>query len=165
MEEIWLPIPEWEGLYEVSNFGQVRSLHFGKIKIRVLGSDSFGYKFVKLKSADKKAKLKIGRLVAEVFIPNPDNLPTVDHIDRNPSNNHVENLRWVTQGDNNRNRDMGDKVRGIKNPRAVLTEQKVIRIRQLYKTGLGTRKIAKLFGITKNQAESALKNWQHLKSS
>ena len=46
------------------------------------------------------------RIIAQHFIPNPDNLPQVDHIDRNPFNNSIENLRWVSSSDNNRNRTM-----------------------------------------------------------
>lgn len=60
------------------------------------------YKVVRWKGKN----ISVHRLVAEVFIPNPDNLPYIDHIDRNPSNNRVENLRWVTPKGNCENRDL-----------------------------------------------------------
>ena len=89
--------------YEVSNQGQVRR----NGKILKGGTDKDGYKIVSM----GKTKKKIHRLVAEAFIPNPDNLPITDHIDRNRTNNVVSNLRWVNHTEsclntNNRNRDL-----------------------------------------------------------
>jgi hypothetical protein len=65
---------------------------------------STGYNICLLDNNDNRQKLYHHRLIALQFIPNPDNLPQVDHIDRNKQNNHIENLRWVSSRDNNRNR-------------------------------------------------------------
>ena len=105
MSEIWKPIKNFEGLYEVSNLGRVRSLD------RVVRNRS-GYavrkgKLIKEAAVSGKAYRKVGlwknnmgtnvlvhRLVAEAFIPNPYNLPEVNHKDENPSNNCADNLEW-----------------------------------------------------------------------
>ena len=68
-------------------------------------SNARGYKLVKIRNSKTKfeGSLKVHRLVAEAFIPNPENKPCIDHVDTNPTNNCVENLRWVTALENQRN--------------------------------------------------------------
>ena len=97
MKEIWKDIAGYEGLYQISNIGMIKSLCNGKERILKAGNNGLGYMFVYLCNDGKKKMYYIHRLLAEAFIPNPDNLPTVDHIDRNRTNNTVENLRWATQ--------------------------------------------------------------------
>ena len=63
-----------------------------------------GYLQVGLHKDGKRQQMKIHRLVGNAYIENPDNKPCIDHIDRNPQNNNIENLRWVTTSENNRNR-------------------------------------------------------------
>lgn len=95
--EIWKDIEGYEGLYQVSNKGRVKSFHSGEGKIMKPGTHPLGYKSVTL-FKDKKGKVaKVHRLVAQAFIPNPENLPVINHKDENPSNNNVENLEWCTQ--------------------------------------------------------------------
>jgi len=105
MKEIWKDISGYEGLYQVSNLGRVKSLpkswisgigkivsHDGMVLRPSINSD--GYKMVSL-SKDKKSKShKIHRLVAETFLENNENLPQIDHIDSDKTNNVVNNLRW-----------------------------------------------------------------------
>lgn len=86
-------------LYEVSNMGNVRNTENGYI---LKGSIKWGYKQVTI----HKKWYRVHRLVAHAFIPNPDNKPEVDHIDKNTSNNTVSNLRWATRSENLRNRGM-----------------------------------------------------------
>lgn len=104
--EIWKPKKDYEGLYEVSNFGRVKSLGNGNSnnsKERILkpDTDRNGYLKVLLYKDGKRKKNLVHRLVAEVFIPNPDNLPCVNHKDENKTNNSVENLEWCTHEYNN----------------------------------------------------------------
>lgn len=111
MNEIWRDIKGYEGLYQVSNLGNVKSLKRvvpHKVngsrtipeKILKLSSDGSGYLYVSLSKDGKKKNPKVHRLVAESFIPNPNNLPQVNHIDEDKSNNRVDNLEWITSLDN-----------------------------------------------------------------
>lgn len=91
--------------YEVSNTGKVRSLNFnrtGKTKELKQTKINSGYLQVQLwkKGSEKSKYCLVHRLVAEVFIPNPNNLPEVNHIDENKENNSVENLEWLSHPKN-----------------------------------------------------------------
>ena len=106
----WRPVDGFEGLYEVSNYGEVKSLErleLCKGKYRRRGE--------RILKENRSAKMHctvvlckdgvaypqlVHRLVAKAFIPNPDGKPNVDHIDTDPSNNRVDNLRWVSQHEN-----------------------------------------------------------------
>ena len=100
--EEWKPIPGYEGLYEVSNYGRVRSFKWSSNgKILSPGKDGSGYLFVTL-CKDGKTKLRrMHRLVAEAFIPNPNNLPLVNHMDECKKNNYFGNLEWCSPAYNN----------------------------------------------------------------
>lgn len=94
MEEIWKDIPGYEGLYKVSSFGNVFSLRCNRcLKQHPVNG---GYLLVPL-SSDKRKLWLVHRLVAIAFIPNPDNLPEVNHKDENTTNNCVKNLEWCTR--------------------------------------------------------------------
>lgn len=95
MEEIWKPIEGYED-YEISNYGRVKSLKYGKEKIKSLWIKKKGYRNIVLYKDGKGKSELVHRLVAQAFIPNPDNLPFINHKDENPSNNHVDNLEWCT---------------------------------------------------------------------
>ena len=118
MEEIWKDIEGYEGIYQVSNLGRVRSLdrlvpaacalskgnqvvnYLRKGKILTghwAGTKGNEYKYVGLSKDDKPKYLRVHRLVAKAFVPNPDNLPEVNHIDEDKSNNRADNLEWVTR--------------------------------------------------------------------
>lgn len=97
--EIWKAIPGYEGLYEVSNIGRVRSLTRYKKVIKPIVTNSGYYQY----QLWYKGACHTGlahRLVAQAFIPNPDNKKVVNHIDENKLNNSVENLEWVTHVEN-----------------------------------------------------------------
>ena len=101
MKEIWRDIKGYEGLYQVSNLGRVRSLKFDKERVLSAGNCKRGYLLVVLCKDGKPKPYKVHRLVAQAFIPNPDNLPQVNHKDENPTNNVVSNLEWCDSKYNN----------------------------------------------------------------
>lgn len=98
MQEIWKPVLGYEGLYEVSNLGNIRNMLTNKIFHIKKGCP---YKKVRLKNSNGEAKnLYVHRIVAEAFIDNHDNLPQVNHIDGNKLNNNADNLEWVSSSEN-----------------------------------------------------------------
>ena len=101
IKEIWKDIPEYEGLYQVSNFGRVKSLKRGKENILKHIKTKDGYFFINLYQNGKQKNFKVHQLVARMFIPNPYNLPIINHKDENKQNNHVSNLEWCTIHYNN----------------------------------------------------------------
>ena len=128
MIEEWRPVVGYEGLYEVSNTGRVRSvdryiknghssyrLHKGKVISLLKGE--YGYIQVNLYYNGKNYKKYVHRLVAQAFIPNPDNLPQINHKDEDKTNNRVDNLEWCTAKYNINYGTRKDKVRetAIKN--------------------------------------------------
>lgn len=105
--EIWKDIEGYEGLYQVSNMGRVKSLkrkdRYGRIikeKIRNLQNGKDGYLIISLWNNGKGRMYSVHRLVAETFIPNPDSKPVVNHIDGNKQNNNADNLEWCTNSEN-----------------------------------------------------------------
>ena len=100
MDEIWRDIEGYEGLYQISNKGRVKSLHKGSERILRPVIDRYGYMFVFLYNDNARKYFKIHRLVAQAFISNPENKPQVNHKDENKKNNCIENLEWATAKEN-----------------------------------------------------------------
>lgn len=148
MKEIWKAIKDYEGKYEVSNLGRVKSLERTsrlnrKIKERILAprEHTGGYLRVQLSRKD----FYIHRLVAETFIPNPENKSQVNHIDGNKRNNRVDNLEWNTPLENNlhairtglnkKDRDFMIKIANCENHKKAmirkrkLTDEQILEIR------------------------------------
>jgi len=97
MKEKWLSVNGFEGIYEVSNYGNVASLNYnrtGKRKNLTPKTNNKGYLWVELRNNGKKSCILIHRLVAEHFIDNPNNYEIVNHKDENPRNNMYNNLEW-----------------------------------------------------------------------
>ena len=115
MEEIWKDIDGYEGYYQISNLGNVKSLErtiensgtyngYYKVKERILrpreNKKRHGYYELSLKKDGIEKRYKVHRLVASAFLSNPDNKTEVNHIDGNKSNNCISNLEWTTSKEN-----------------------------------------------------------------
>lgn len=112
--EIWIDIQKYEGLYQISNLGRVKSIprlvgegtrfkHISKERIIKSHPNKSGYLQVRLcKNGVMSASISIHRLVAIAFVPNPDNLPEVNHKDEDKLNNSPDNLEWCTKAYNTR---------------------------------------------------------------
>ena len=120
-KEYWKPVVGYEGLYEVSNWGRVKSAKrlvksprgYRTVCERILKptKDSHGYLCVSLHKEGKMKFVKIHRLVAEAFLDNPYNLSEVNHKDENKQNNIVTNLEWISHIDNIRYGNCIEKIR------------------------------------------------------
>jgi hypothetical protein len=116
MTEEWKDIEGYENLYQVSNMGRVKSLGNGKsnkskLKIMKTTLNHKGYPMIGLMNNGVKRTFSVHRLVAKAFIPNPDNLPQVNHIDEVKTNNCVENLEWCT---NEYNHNYGTRIERVR---------------------------------------------------
>ena len=128
MREIWKDIKDYEGLYQVSNWGRVKSLGNGKThktpRIMKINKQKNGYYRVILTKDGVEKNKSVHRLVATAFLENPENLPCVNHKDENPSNNNVSNLEFCDQKYNinygNRNKKVSNKMTNGKLSKPVL---------------------------------------------
>lgn len=100
IKEIWKDIPNYEGLYQASNLGKIKSLYRNKILSPCKDKD--GYLKVLLYKNKKRKNISVHRLIALTFLDNYDNFPVVNHKDENKQNNRVDNLEWCTIFYNNR---------------------------------------------------------------
>lgn len=172
MNEEWKDIKGFEGCYAVSNLGRVKSLPrvvnskpgtSGRPipeKIMKFSTTRDGYSRVGLKRSQKSYQRSVHRLVAQAFIPNPENKPTVNHEDLYRTNNCVDNLSWMTESEQQKHlfRVGARREDGEHNAMAKLTDTQVAEIRSLYvprtcytgrnpRAGLSQRSIADRFGI------------------
>ena len=179
-EEIWKDVPEYEGYYQVSNLGRVRSLgrpiksHGGYFQWRQgqmmnpnIGRQ--GYRRVGLHHPDKKSKgFNVNWLVLRAFVgPCPPGEMSRHFPDNNPANNRLDNLRWGTAKQNSEDKIFhGTVCAGERNPYAKLTNQDVIRIREIYFRGRASYQfLGEMFGVTGGTIKGIVlrKTWKHLK--
>ena len=103
MEVIWKDCPGFRNKYQASNTGLIRSLNYKKTGERVILKQRPIYSGYLVVSMDNKNRF-VSRVIAQTFLPNPNNLPEVDHQDQDKTNNHISNLRWVNKSQNAINR-------------------------------------------------------------
>lgn len=175
--EKWKPVRDFEGLYEVSNFGRVRSLD--RIVKTSRGSRHFhsymlsqtttrkGYYSVLLCKDGKQYTKAVHRLVAIAFIPTKDIGLQVNHIDGNKRNNHVDNLEWCTNSYNQihaYSNGLRQSQKGELNGGHKLTHDDVLEIRQLYETGKTQRELAKMYNVSQMAIYRVVHKitWKHI---
>lgn len=142
-QEDWKDVINYEGIYQVSNLGRIKSLsryvkHWrgGFLNTKEIVKKPFisksGYLITELSKNASKSKFLIHRLVAEAFIPNPEGKPQVNHINGIKTDNRVENLEWNTRSENIKHADSRGlrNLKGVNNAGAKLSEKEVFDIRQ-----------------------------------
>lgn len=149
MEEFWRPIKGYEGLYEVSNFGRIKSLKYGKERILKPFNGNRNYLRVHLSKNNKPINAQIHRLVAEAFIENPKNKPFVNHIDFDQHNNKVNNLEWCTQSENC--------IHNIKNHKGSIQYKTILKINGETKTFNSTSEASKSLGFKRGWISTNIK--------
>jgi len=163
--ESWKRIKNYED-YSVSNYGRIRNDKTGRILKP--GKNSCGYFLVVLCKNGIVKTHTIHRLVANAFIPNPENKFTVNHIDGCKTNNHADNLEWNTYSENiQHGYDTGlqKAIKGSKHVNSKLSENQVLEIRHLYTTGEYTyRELGKMFGVNYVHIGDIInrKKWKHI---
>jgi DNA-binding XRE family transcriptional regulator len=174
--EIWKAIPQYEGVYEVSNLGQVKCLERfvnGKGKGKKLVLEQIinpqidkGYFRVNLYKNGKLKRIAVHRLVAIAFIPNQEEKPQVNHINGIKTDNRLENLEWVTLSENMIHAYKENLLvrKGEKHTQNKLSVSNVIEIRNLLSQGVKQDEIAKKYGVIR-QTISCIKigkSWNHI---
>ena len=171
MKELWHDIVGFEGLYQVSNLGNVKALQrllpdkrILKEKILKKQVQRDGYVLVGLRKKGKQKFILVHRIVATAFIPNPENKKQVNHIDGNKLNNHVENLEWCTASENIKHAykiGLKNKLFGELNYNAKIKKEDVIFIRKNYKPydrDFSRKKLAEMFNISVATVKKILSN-------
>ena len=144
----------WKEAYGFNNYlcnekGEIYSLLRNKI---LKGRSLKGYKRVALMKDGKTIDVLVHRLIAQTFLPNPENKPYINHIDGDKTNNSVSNLEWCTQKENVQHAiETGLKDdRGTHSSRASCNEEKLKEIRSLISEGKRNEEIAKIVGVSKD---------------
>ena len=180
--EVWKDVKGFEGYYQVSSLGNVRSVERTievtrpsgtyrmtlKGRNMVLGTNKKGYKRVELcrQNSKKRHQYLVHRLVAEAFIPNPENLPEVNHESGDKTDNSVENLTWCDRLGNIHHAIEHGFInkRGTANWNAVLNDDEVRDIRKKFEQGVTAREMADHYGLHPDTIRDIKrgKTWKHV---
>ena len=166
---MWKDIKGFEKLYQISNKGQIKSLTkkrgFYQAKEMILKQKitKFGYANITLLKNNKPSFCVVHRLVAETFIPNPENKPQVNHKDGNKLNNHVSNLEWCTCSENMKHaykNNLRDS-HGENHSQNKLTNKDIINIRKSKEKGCN---LSKKYSVSRSSISRIRKgnSWKHL---
>lgn len=171
MKEVWKKIPEYP-MYECSNYGRIRSWKDGRFgvlnepKLIKLIKSNHGYPRVALSNRPApQKKVLVHRIVAQLFIANPNGKPFVNHIDSDRANNRVDNLEWCTHQENVFHCHSKGRISfGEKKKNAKLTEEKVKEIWKTYKKE-SQKDVAKRLGVSATAVSLVTRGlqWKHVK--
>lgn len=162
----WIPVKDFEELYEVNKNGDIR--HKGKTVLRVLKlNHPEGYLRVLLCNRKKKVSAFVHRIVAHAFLKRQKGREYVNHKNGIKTDNRIENLEWCTRSENQKHAyetGLMPSMKGVRNPRAVLTEEQVLRIRKEYREGQGLETIGRKYKIHGGTAGRVAKkiSWKHI---
>lgn len=173
--ENWMPIPEYEDLYHVSDLERVKTLFridkFGRRRSEAIMTPSIngqGYYILELYREGKHQTKLLHRLIGQAFIPNPENKKCINHKNSIRHDNSLSNLEWATYSDNNQHAfDFGKQVKtvGAAHPFVKLTEEKVLEIRAKYVKGIyGIERLSKEYGVAFGTIQCIIykKTWKHI---
>lgn len=173
LQEIWKPVKNYEGIYEVSSLGRVKALprirsnnHKYKEIIMKQTDNGRGYMVVSLKHSGKKRKNHyVHIMAATAFHPNPHNFPQVNHKDATKENNRITNLEWCTLKQNMEHASKNGLIsKGEKSGLSKLKNAEVFEIKKLSAMGVKGENIAKGYRVSKATISRIINNqlWKHL---
>jgi hypothetical protein len=167
--ELWKDIIGYEGIYQISNYGNILSFQrYKKGKILKPKQDKDGYFQIGLRQNGQRKFFRVHRLVANAFIENPEGLTEINHKDCIPHNNHVDNLEWCTVSYNNKYRFSHGMAnfKGENGSNATLTNSQASEIRLLWNTGnYKIKDLIILFSTTKGVIDGIINNYTYVDES
>lgn len=175
--EVWLDIKGYEGHYQVSSSGRVKSLSrvvecrkgvFVNKKERILSDWNCGkgYRKVKLSKDSAEKSIRVHRLVAETFLSNPEAKSEVNHVNGIKDDNRIENLEWCTSSENTKhalNNKLKISQKGSEHGMSKLTEQDVLEIRKIGRSKT-LKEVSEIYKVDMSLISSVLLNkiWKHI---
>jgi hypothetical protein len=178
-DEVWKPIPGYEGHYEASSNGRLRSVKQDSPTVLTLNTDRYGYHQIGLYHEGERHYHTVHRLVAKTFIPRDGQEELeVNHKDGDKKNNHIANLEWVTRSQNMKHSfeigirqppsnygGRGKPSKGAENGRAKMNAEGVRLSRAIYATrSISQRELGEMFGVCQSVMGKLLRNdkWKHV---